>query len=331
MRGLSQFVHHIIGNVYKKIVLGVGAHGAQAPGHPIRRSDGFTAAGRDVFHHHPCIPAAEIGVSYLYRDGRTGRGEPGDLRFFKGQAVKSAELPGQRVMRKAIGQIRRNLDFQHAIGFIKKRCRVCADRRAFRQDKYAGIIIPVKAQFRGGADHSLGFHAAYFSLFKHAFRQHGPDPGEGNILTYSYIFSSADHFRHGRAVAHFAKRKLIGVRMFPDGEYPAHDHAGKRGSGFRRTLHVQTQPVQFGNKVIHAQRRADKIHQPRVQNFHLNSLSDFPAPDFPGSFSLSCGYICLSIRRSFSYSMRISLMPYRSMAKRSIPAPNANPLHFSGS
>ena len=226
-------------------------------------------------------------------DGHTGQGR---------QFARDPEV-AQRV--RPVG---RDIHFEDGVRQPEQLVEQSADPRFARQNHQARMVLG-KAQLALRAEHARALHTPQLRAPNlQSIRQLGADTRHRHHVAGSVVLRAANDLMSAGAVVDLADAEVIaaGDRLGLDD--PGRHHAGPDRARLA-ALDLQAGEGQLASDLVVRERDRAQLAQPANRDLHN----------------------CSRNRASLSKSARRSSMPCRSMARRSIPTPNAYPVTCSGS
>src|SRR5262249_30864809 len=248
-------------------------------------------------------------------DGRGG-GAEGGVGGTQPRGGQRGELARHAQHRQAVGAVRRDLDLQHVIVETELLHEIGADGGVAVEQQQAGFVLLAEAELALGAQDALRFDAVDLLGADGAeARQRCARRSECGACAGTRVRRAAHDGEALRApAAHAAEHEPMAAALAQlalDGLDLADDDAAQPVGGERRDARYFDAGVDEAIRgVLRRKLQRDELANPAVRNFHAN---------------------CPRKRRSFSKNSRMSSTPYLSMAMRSMPMPNAQPVTSSGS
>ena len=227
---LAVFQHDIIGNVHD-VVDGPDAVGTQTLPHPLGRG-----ADLHVGDHPGGVAVAQILCLYFHiqvvEDGACLRAVDHGLVVAHMLAKGGGSFPGQADDGVAIGPVVGDLEVNDGVVIADNQVNVIAglsgvglqDPDAVGED--AGQIVLGQAQFREGAEHTVGHLAPEFALGDvYAAGQIRVVQGGGHQVALVDVLGAGDDLHGlGLAYVHLADEHMVRVGVADDGHDLAHHH-----------------------------------------------------------------------------------------------------------
>jgi hypothetical protein len=169
--------------------------------------------------------------------------------------------------------------------------------------------VLAQLQLSGRAQHALGVLAADPPALQHdAAGERRADGRERIAAAGDHVLRAAHDRGYARAGVHLAQREPVGIGMARDLQHLADDHAVQVVVQRLHRVHGSAQHREVRPDLARLQRRAQEIRDPAQRGLHVASTN------------------WAWNRMSASNNIRMSGMPYRTMAARSRPMPKAQPV-----
>ncbi len=218
-------------------------------------------------------------------------------------------------MGKEVRAVRRHLDFEHVVGPAESAVEDRAGRVVEVELEDAAAVLS-DAELHARADHPLGELAADLRpLDAKPSGEHGALDGDRDSLARADVRRAADD-REGTLPPRVDRAETQPVRPgMPAAleHLPEHDPR-VRGRERLDPLDVQAEHREIPGELVRALRDIDVPFEPFEARLHPRTSGAASPQNWPRK------------RRSFARSLRMSSMPYFSMAVRSMPMPKANPV-----
>ena len=210
------------------------------------------------------------------------------------------QLARDAEVRKRVGAVGGDVDLEDGVGQAQHLVERLPQRSAGREDQEPGVIVG-EPELARRAEHAAALDAAELRrLDGQPARQHRPRPRHGNDVARRIVLRSAQNLMDAGAVVHLADAQVIAALDGLARDDLRDDHARPEGARLAAfDLHAgEGEPVR---DLVVGQIDRAQLAQPAQRDLHS----------------------CSRKRASFSKSRRRSSMPWRSMARRSMPTPKA--------
>ena len=298
---LAQLDHHVVAGVDD---VADRAHGRRPAGASARRR----ATGRCVtpLTQRPTNRGAQVGLHDLDREpfgGRTARLLDVGRRVAQRPTGHGRDLAGQAHDREGVAAVRLDVDVQHDVA--EEVGQRDADRRVRRQDEDP-VGVRGHAQLVARAEHPVADDAHLLGPLDPAVAgQDGAGQGDRDPLAGRDVRRAADDVeRFAAPDRHPGQRQPVRPRVLLDRQQLADDDVVPVGAPAVDALDLHPEQGQALGEALRRQVDVDELAQPAERDPHRN---------------------CSRKRRSFSMYRRRSPTPWRRLAIRSTPIPNAKP------
>ena len=227
------------------------------------------------------------------------------------EAEVGGELAGDADDAHRVGPVRGDREVEDRVVEAEELADVGAGRGG-RVEVEDAVVVVAEAELARRTEHAVGDLAADLApLDGHPAGEGGAGGGERGEHAGVHVRGAAHDAGGAVAGVDVDEAEPVGVGVGDDVEDPRDGDAGELGAGGLDGFDLEADLVQGGDDLVDGPVEGGEV------------------PD-PGQRGRARQY-CSRKRMSLSTKVRISSMPWRIMASRSSPNPNAKPCHSSGS